>query len=114
MLRSWRRRNRLPETHKSHESHECNEIINAWMLRILIDLNIYKVSHIENETSIHQALGLHVEDPDELSKTEFLKLIKPIQLAIKNPKINPETKSNLKWLQQKTGLNNAELDILSL
>ncbi len=100
------------KTDKFPGFHECNEIICVWMLRILIDLNIYKASHIENDSNLHKALGLHVENPDELNKTKFLKLLKKAQLASKNPKINPETEANLKWLQQQTGLSNVELKIL--
>ena len=96
------------------QRHECQDLIAVWMLRILIDLDTWKASRIENDENDLKAIDLTEELCEDLNKNSLFKLLKKTKKKFdqKNIEITSATEKNLRWLQRLVGLTDVEMAIL--
>ena len=94
--------------------HECHEHIALWLLRILIDLNTWKSSRIEQSEENLRVIGLTEEQCEKLDKKELFTLLKKTKKKIDKTVVqrDSQAQSNLLWLQDLVGLTDTEVEIL--
>ncbi|MBL1319567.1 MAG: AAA family ATPase [Methylophaga sp.] len=107
----------LVHVHRSSDmshQHECHDLIAVWMLRILIDMNTWRSSGVENDDNNLKAIGLSEGICEDLNKKSLFKLLKKTKKKLdqKPIQISSATQKNLGWLQTLVGLTDVELEIL--